>query len=343
MTLIDSSAILKVGVIGVGGIGKEHIKRVNYLSGAKVTAVTDVDNEQVKEWLNEESIEAKVFDNGIELINSDLVDAVVVASWGPTHEEFVLAAIKAGKYVFCEKPLAVTEEGCRHILDAEIASGKHLVQVGFMRRYDKLYRQLKSVLDQKVIGEPLTLNAWHHAPEAPGFKGDMAITDSVVHEIDVLRWLLDEDDYVSAQVILPRKTGLSSEPDLQDPHVVLLRTKSGVHISVQSFVFCQYGYDIQCQITGEKGVAALPDPATTVIRTNATLKQEIFVDWKDRFFDAFDTEFQEWIDDVRSDTLTGPTAWDGYCVSVTIDACVKAKYSGQIEAINLPDKPAFYK
>ncbi|WP_329351486.1 Gfo/Idh/MocA family oxidoreductase [Vibrio natriegens] len=332
---------LKVGVIGVGAIGKEHIKRVNYLTGAHVTAVFDVNNDQVRSWLTQENIEAEVFDNGVDLINSDMVDAIVVASWGPTHEEFVLAAIEAGKYVMCEKPLAVTEEGCRRIIDAEMACGKRLVQVGFMRRYDKSYRQLKSVLDQKIIGEPLTLNAWHHAPEAPGFSGDMAITDSFVHEADVLRWLLDED-YATAQVILPRKTQISSEPELQDPHIMILSTKSGVHISVQSFVFCQYGYDIQCQITGEKGVAALPDPATTVIRTNATLQQEIFVDWKDRFFDAFDVEFQEWIDGARAGQLTGPTSWDGYCVSVTIDACVKAKYSGGIEKIELPEKPEFY-
>jgi len=333
--------MLRVGVIGVGAIGKEHIKRVNYLTGAHVVAVSDVNNNQVAEWLSQENIEAEIFDSGIDLIQSELVDAIIVASWGPTHEEFVLAAIEVGKYVFCEKPLAVTEEGCHKILDAEIKGGKKLVQVGFMRRYDKSYRQLKAVLDQKVIGEPLTLNAWHHAPEAPGFKGDMAITDSIVHEADVLRWLLNED-YVSSQVILPRKTTISSEPDLQDPHVILLRTKSGVHISVQSFVFCQYGYDIQCQITGEKGVAALPDPATPIVRTNATLQKEIFVDWKDRFFDAFDTEFQEWINDVNADHLTGPSAWDGYCVSVTIDSCIKAKYSGQIEPIELPQKPTFY-
>ncbi len=333
---------LRVGVVGVGGIGKEHVKRVNYLVGAHVTAVSDVNNDQVREWMAKEGIQAEVFDNGVDLINSDLVDAVVVASWGPTHEEFVLAAIAAGKYVFCEKPLAVTEEGCRKIVDAEIAAGKKLVQVGFMRRYDKSYRQLKAVLDEKVIGEPLTLNAWHHAPEAPGFKGDMAITDSIVHEADVLRWLLEED-WASAQVILPKKTSISSEPELQDPHVILLRTKSGVHVSVQSFVFCQYGYDIQCQITGEKGVAALPDPATTVVRTAAKLQKEIFVDWKDRFFDAFDTEFQEWINSVKAGELVGPTAWDGYCVAVTIDACVKAKYSGQIEPIAIPETPAFYK
>ena len=333
---------LKVGVVGVGAIGKEHIKRINYLSGAHVVAVSDVNLEQVHDFLNEEKIQAEVYSSGVDLINSNDVDAIIVASWGPTHEEYVLESIKVGKPVFCEKPLAVTAEGCKKIIDAEMAAGKRLVQVGFMRRYDKSYRQLKAVLNEKTIGEPLILNCSHRAPEAPGFKGDMAITDSIVHEADVLRWLLD-DDYVSAQVILPRRTTLVDDEELQDPHVVLLRTKQGIHISIESFVFCQYGYDIQCQVIGEKGVASLPDPATPVVRSNAQLSSEIFVDWKDRFFDSFDTEFQEWIDDVKAGVLTGPTAWDGYVVSVTIDSCVKAKYSGNIEPINIPAKPDFYK
>ena len=78
---------------------------------------------------------------GQELIADDGVDAVLVRSWGPTHEEFVLAAIEAGKPVFCEKPLATTQEACLRIVDAEVASGRRLVQVGFMRRYDARTRR----------------------------------------------------------------------------------------------------------------------------------------------------------------------------------------------------------
>ena len=61
---------------------------------------------------------------------------MLVCSWGPTHEEYVLAAIAAGKPVFCEKPLATTQEACLRIIEAEVAFGRRLVQVGYMRRYD---------------------------------------------------------------------------------------------------------------------------------------------------------------------------------------------------------------
>ncbi|HEY6592879.1 MAG TPA: Gfo/Idh/MocA family oxidoreductase [Asanoa sp.] len=110
---------VNVGVIGVGMIGQDHIRRLTYvLSGARVSAVTDVDLERAKSVAQGLPGEVAVHATGRDLINDDAVDAVVVASWGPTHEEFVLAGIEAGKQVFCEKPLATTREACDHIVDA---------------------------------------------------------------------------------------------------------------------------------------------------------------------------------------------------------------------------------
>ena len=220
---------LRVGVIGTGAIGKTHIHRLtNTVSGARVVAVNDVTEAQAQAAVDSLQVDAKVYASAQELINTADVDAVVVASWGPTHEEFVMASIAAGKPVFCEKPLAVTAEGCRKIVDAEIAYGKKLVQVGFMRRYDQGYRALKETILAGTIGAPLMLHCAHRNPTAPGFSGDMAITDSLVHELDVLRWLLDED-YVSAQVIQPKRTRLADE-GLQDPHIILLETTQGIRI-----------------------------------------------------------------------------------------------------------------
>ncbi|SDI38399.1 Gfo/Idh/MocA family protein [Alteribacillus bidgolensis] len=332
---------LRIGVIGTGAIGQEHVHRITHsLQGAEIVAVTDVNKEQAIKVVKKQNINAKVYESGNELIQSSDVEAIMVTSWGPTHEEFVLAAIDAGKPVFCEKPLATTAEGCKRIVDAEVTHGKQLVQVGFMRRFDHSYRQLKKVIDEGKIGDPLMVNCAHRAPAAPGFKGDMALTDSLVHEMDVLRWLLD-DDYVSAQVLLPRRTRFADE-GLQDPHIMLLETKQGIRISVESFVNCQYGYDIQCQVVGETGTANLPEPSSVPVRSDAKLSNEILVDWKDRFIDAFNVEFQEWIDSTKKGEVNGPSAWDGYVAAVTSDACVEAKRTGQIEPISMPKRPAFY-
>jgi len=137
---------LNVGVIGVGMIGQDHIRRLTHvLSGSRVSAVTDVDLDRAKSVAGGLT-DCRVHATGQDLIADDGVDAVVVTSWGPTHEEYVLAAIAAGKQVFCEKPLATTREACERIVDAEVDAGRRLVMVGYMRRYDDGYRAMKQVI-----------------------------------------------------------------------------------------------------------------------------------------------------------------------------------------------------
>lgn len=333
---------LKLGVIGTGAIGQDHARRCSQaLLNSQVVALTDINLEGAANVARQLDLKAEIHADGHALIAAADVDAVLVTSWGPSHEEFVLAAIAAGKPVFCEKPLAVTAEGCRRIVDAEIAHGKRLVQVGFMRPYDQGYRALKAVIDSGRIGEPLMLHCAHRNPTVgANYSTDMAITDTLIHELDVLRWLID-DDYRSVQVVFPRRTSKAREP-LRDPQIVLLETAKGVRIDVEIFVNCQYGYDIQCEVVGEAGIARLPEPTQVQLRSQANLSTAILTDWKERFIDAYDVELQAFIDGVRAGQVGGPSAWDGYAAAVAADACVAAQRSGAIEPISLPPRPAFY-
>ncbi|MGJ0192732.1 Gfo/Idh/MocA family oxidoreductase [Pantoea sp. RRHST58] len=333
---------LKLGVIGAGAIGQEHIRRCNnVLQGAKVVAVSDINVDGARAALQRLNIEAEVYADGHQVINSPEVDAILVTSWDPTHEEFTLAAIAAGKPVFCEKPLAMSAEGCRRVVDAEIQHGKRLVQVGFMRPYDAGYRALKKVIVEGGIGEPLMLHCAHRNPAVPeSYTTDMAITNTLIHELDVLRWLTN-DDYKSVQVVFPRVTS-KSHARLKDPQIVLFETQKGVRIDVEIFVNCAYGYDIQCEVVGETGIAKLPEPASVQMRSEAKLSTTILTDWKDRFIEAYDVELQAFINDVKAGDLTGPSAWDGFAASVAADACLKAQQSGAIEPVEMPPRPAFY-
>ncbi|MGP2541199.1 Gfo/Idh/MocA family protein [Yersinia sp. 2541 StPb PI] len=333
---------LNIGVIGTGAIGQDHIRRCSkVLQGARVVAVTDINQQHATKVIRDLGIEANIYADGHEVINAKEVDAVLVTSWGPSHEEFVLAAIAAGKYVFCEKPLAVTAEGCKRIVEAEAAKGKRLVQVGFMRPYDQGYRALKDVITRGEIGEPLMLHCAHRNPRVgENYTTNMAITDTLIHEIDVLRWLLD-DDYVSVQVVFPRKAK-HAKAHLKDPQVVLFETAKGTRIDVEIFVNCQYGYDIQCEVVGDTGIAKLPEPSSVLMRSQARLSHEILTDWKDRFIDAYDVELQAFINDVLAEKLTGPSAWDGFAAAVTADACIAAQNSGEIVPVSLSPRPDFY-
>ena len=235
---------VRIGVIGTGMIGRDHTRRISQvLAGAKITALSDYSREAAEKLRDDLVPDAHVYDRGEDLIAADDVDAVLVCSTGATHEPYVLAAIAAGKPCFCEKPLATTAAGALRIVEAEVAHGARLVQVGFMRRYDAGYRLLKEVVETE-IGTPLMVHAAHRNPTVPEtYVTPMAIHDTLIHEIDVFRWLLD-DDYVSAQVVFPRHSG-HTHAKLADPQVVLLETAKGVRIDVEVFVNCRYGYDIQ--------------------------------------------------------------------------------------------------
>ncbi|GKU81930.1 Gfo/Idh/MocA family protein [Niallia sp. NCCP-28] len=335
---------LKIGVIGTGAIGREHIKRItNTLSGGEIVAVTDVNQESAKQSVEQYGLNATVFPDDATLIAEGNVDAVFVTSWGPAHEGSVLKAIEAGKYVFCEKPLATTAEGCMRIVEAEMKHGKKLVQVGFMRRYDSGYVQLKEAIDNNFIGEPLMLHCAHRNPTVgEAYSTDMAISDTLIHEIDVLHWLVN-DDYKSVQVLFPKKNKYAHQ-GLRDPQMVILETETGIIINVEISVNCQYGYDIQCEVVGEEGIVKLPEVASITHRKKATLGANILMDWKDRFIDAYDVELQHFMDSIRDNgEPNGPTAWDGYIAQVTADACLKAQESGQKEDVVLKEQPDFYK
>jgi myo-inositol 2-dehydrogenase/D-chiro-inositol 1-dehydrogenase len=333
---------VRVGVIGTGMIGQDHIRRITrVLSGGAVVAVTDADTGRAQQAAARLP-DATVLPSGRDLIGDSRVDAVLVTSWAQTHEEHVLAAIEAGKPVFCEKPLARTAEACGRIIDAEMATGRRLVQVGFMRRYDAAYNALKAVLDDGGIGAPLLMHCAHRNPSAPAydFTTDMVVSDSAVHEIDLVRWLFGEE--VAATSILKPRRSTRTGDGLHDPLIVLLEMASGVLVDVEVFINAGYGYDIRGEIVGEGGTVALADGEAVAVKRDGRRSARVPADWRERFGRAFDAELQDWLKAVAAGRPAGPSSWDGYAAAVVTESCLEALRTGHRTAVSLRERPGFY-
>lgn len=332
---------LRIGVIGTGAIGRTHIDRINNkLSGGRVIACADVNTDFCRAVAEKYGI--KAYETGEEMIASEDIDAVIVTTIDPFHEQYVTAAVKAGKYVFCEKPLAPEAEACKRIVDAEIEAGKQLIQVGFMRRYDPGYCQLKEVISSRKYGEPLLLHCAHRNPAVDAnWNNSSAVENSMVHEIDVLRWLLGEN-YVSAEVRYGKSTRRAKE-GLHDPQIMILTTESGVRIDVESYVCNGQCYDIRCEVVCEDAILNLPKPATIEVLADTVRGNKVDADWSTRFVEAYNVEFQAWINACKAGRVDGPSAWDGYCCQVAAAAASKARDTQTIVPVIYDVKPDFYK
>ncbi|MFF0078109.1 Gfo/Idh/MocA family protein [Streptomyces canus] len=334
-------ANLGVAVIGTGKMGADHVRRLHeVVSGARVSAVVDVDAERAK------TIAARVdgctayTDPASAMAASD-VDAVLIASPGPAHEAALLQAFEHDLPVLCEKPLTPDAAAALRVVEAEQRLGRRRAQVGFMRRYDTEYMKLKSLLETGQLGRPLMLHNRHrNAASPPFFTSSMLISDSVAHETDVTRWLLGHE--ITAVTVLRPTPSANAPDDLQDPQFVVFETDGGALADVEIFVNCGFGYQVQAEAVCERGTARIGDGHAMVTNMAGRWGGTIAQDFVERFADAYDREVQAWVDATRRGEVTGPSVWDGYAAAAVCEAGVRSLNEGGRMTVELVERPALY-
>jgi myo-inositol 2-dehydrogenase/D-chiro-inositol 1-dehydrogenase len=273
------------------------------------------------------------------------VDAVVVATPGQFHEAQVLACIERGIPVLCEKPLTMDADSSLAVVRAEdefaARTGRRLVQVGFMRRFDPEYAQLRALIASGEIGEPLLVHCAHrNAAVPPHFTSEMMITDSVVHEVDVARFLLDEE--IAAITVLRPKATRHTVPGRSDPLLVLFEMAGGRIVDVECFVSTGVAYEVRTEVVAEDG-SAMIGLDLGIVRQGAGTRGAIrstgiAPDFRQRFALAYDIELQRWVDAARRGTIDGPGVWDGYAASAVGTAGVEALRSGRRTEVRLAQR-----
>lgn len=321
---------LAVGVIGTGVMGAEHARLLREAtSGAHLAAVCDADAGRASAAAQG----AAVFTDAHALIASDQVQAVVIASPDATHAEYALACLAAGKPVLCEKPIAATAAEGLAIVQAETALGRRLVTVGFMRRFDPAYVEMRATCAAGRIGAPVLLHNIHRNMAAPDwFTGAMAVTNSFVHEIDISRWLLGAE-MVSAQV--------TSAPG-GDPMQITMQTDKGEIVSTEVFMNAAYGYHVHAQLVGRLGTVGMAAPTRTL--TNLANAQSFGFppNWVPRFTEAYRLQMQAWVDATKAGHTTGASAWDGFVTTSTAEQIVAGMGGLGPIALTFPPCPALY-
>jgi myo-inositol 2-dehydrogenase/D-chiro-inositol 1-dehydrogenase len=329
---------IRIGVIGTGVMGADHARTLaRHVSGAVLKNVYDADAARAKIIADETGAEA-VAASPAALINDRTVDAVLIASPDATHRELVLACLQARKPVLCEKPLAPTPAECLDVIAAEAKLGKQLVQVGYMRRFDPSYVDMKTAHRSGQLGKALMFHCLHRNVSAPSwFDAKMAVTNSAVHEFDIARWLLD-DELASVQAHIPAV----SRAEAGSPVFLVLSTAKGLLVTIEVFNNAGYGYDVRGELVCEKGTLSLRQPAS--IESNANLVRAISypADWRPRFATAYRLQLDAWINAVAAGRAEGASAWDGYAASAIAEAGVRSLAEGRPLATELAKRPPLY-
>ena len=321
---------LRVAVLGIGMMGADHVARISSrISGARVAVVNDYIAEKA-EQIAAEIPGCRSIADPLDAIADPEVDAVVLATPGPTHEKQLLACLEHGKPVMCEKPLTTDVETSLEIVKREAELGAKLIQVGFMRRFDHEYAYLKALIDGGELGEPLVMHCAHRNPAVPpSFDSSMIVKDSLVHEVDVTRFLFGEE-ITSVQIVKPTANPAAPQ-GLQDPQIAIFATESGRHVDVELFVTTGVAYEVRTEVVGEKGSAMIGlDVGLVHKAAPGRWGGVITPSFKERFGQAYDTEIQRWVDAVHNGTnVDGPGAWDGYAAVAVCAAGVQSLETGQ--------------
>lgn len=304
-------------------MGADHARTLaRFVSGAEVVLLADPDLPRATAAAD--AVGTRAVDDPFALIASTEVEAVVIASPDATHPALVRACVEAGKPVLCEKPLSPTLSDSAALLN-DLGEQAALVSLGFMRRFDPGYTELRALITSGSLGAPVTVHSTGRGMSSgPGATSESSVTNSSVHDLDIVPWLLGSPvEEVSWHA--PRQ---SSAVDFADPQLILLRTADGVLSTVDIFLNARYGYDVRCEVVGETGTASLREPARTEVDTLLTRGLAYSADWRPRFAEAYRLELQAWVDALGGEDR-GPlaTAYDGLVASAVADAVITSMHS----------------
>jgi myo-inositol 2-dehydrogenase/D-chiro-inositol 1-dehydrogenase len=299
--------MLRIGIVGTGVMGAGHARFIrDSVDGAEVSALFDIDQNKVNQLADELKTVTLRTSNVEDLMNSNEVDAIIIASPDNFHVQHLRLAILAKKPTLCEKPLATNLDEARavasEIKEYEKACGKRMIHFGFMRRFDDAYRKARDLINSGNYGSPLYCRTTARNVSSTGVTTSGLYTNIAVHDFDILRWLF-KDEWVSVTSNYPKRSSLSPE-GLNDPLVVIAKMKNGLMMVADIFAFNNYGYDVRTEVICEKGSIEIGIHGDVITRSNRVAGVgkggEMDENWIPRFNDSYIAELRAWVQTITT-------------------------------------------
>lgn len=307
---------LNVGIIGAGRIGQVHAKSITYhIPQAKIVAISDIYYEGAEKVAESLGI-PNAYEDYHEILNNPEIDAVLICSSTDTHADIAVEAAEAGKHIFCEKPVDLTVAKIKKVIAAVEKAGVKL-QIGFNRRYDHNFAEIKRLANDGKLGKLQTIKITSRDPEPPSIdyvkvSGGIFL-DMTVHDFDMARFIGGEVEevYANAAVTVDEVIGEAGDVDTA---LIALKFKNGAIGVIDNCRKACYGYDQRLEVFGTGGQAsAANDTPTNVsyINENGNMTDKPLYFFLERYMQSFTDEMTEFINAVQNDELTKTTVNDG--------------------------------
>lgn len=312
-----SSNLLNVGIIGAGRIGKVHAETLAFrIPEAHIVSIADV-NRSAAACVAARCGIAHVVSSSEEVINDPRIDAVLICSSTDTHAELIGEAARAGKHIFCEKPIARSLAEIDTALEAVERAGVKL-QIGFNRRFDANFARVRQAVVSGEIGAPSLMHIISRDPAPPPISyvrsSGGIFVDMTIHDFDMARFAIGdevEEIYANGAVHVDPEIGKAGDLDTA---LIVLRFRSGVIGTIDNSRRAAYGYDQRIEILGSNGKIETANcyPNSASISDGNSVHRDLPLNFfMDRYLESFAVEMQAFVTAVLEDKPTPVTGIDG--------------------------------
>jgi myo-inositol 2-dehydrogenase / D-chiro-inositol 1-dehydrogenase len=324
--------MIRFALLGCGRIGRVHAQNIASHPRASLAAVYDVDAKAAVTVAEQHGAKVASVDD---ILGDKNIDAVLIATSTPTHADYLVRCVKAGKPVLCEKPIhldsTVVDNAWR-----EIAGIPHFIMLGFNRRFDPSFKNMRDRVLSGEIGklEQLVITSRDPAPPPASYvraSGGM-FRDMTIHDFDMARYFVGDivEVYAAGSVLVDPEIG--DQGDI-DSAMIVMKAASGALVHINNSRRCAYGYDQRLEAFGEKGMLQAHNRYETTIEawTAASTRAgaPVLDFFQARYIDAYNAEILHFVESLEKGVAPTASFTEGREALRLADAANKAMISGQ--------------